>query len=63
MSVYAASAAGYDFEISSSADRDWRLCMWQLRRGNRRLLLWDKNGYTLEEAQWTASQLLAKYIP
>jgi hypothetical protein len=61
--VYTTSAAGYDFEISPAAELGWRLRMWQLRRGNRRILLWDKNGYTLEEAKWTAYQLLGKYIP
>ena len=61
--VYTASAAGYDFEISPTAEWSWRLRMWQLRRGNRRILLWDKNGYNLEEAKWTAYQLLGKYIP
>jgi hypothetical protein len=63
MPVYTASAAGYDFEISSTAAFGWRLRMWQLRRGNRRILFWDKSGYTLEEAEWTAYQLLGKYIP
>jgi hypothetical protein len=61
--VYTASAAGYDFVISPTAERSWRLRMWQLRRGNRRILFWDKHGYTPEEAKWTAHQLLAKYIP
>jgi hypothetical protein len=63
LTVYSASAAGYDFEISPSADQGWRLRMWQLRRGNRRVLFWDKAGYTLEQAQWTANQLLGKHIP
>jgi hypothetical protein len=63
LTVYTASAAGYDFEISPSAGQRWRLRMWQLRRGNRRVLFWDKDGYTLEAAQWTANQLLAKHIP
>jgi uncharacterized protein YegP (UPF0339 family) len=63
LTIYAGSAAGYDFEIMQSADRDWRLRMWQVRRANRRVLFWDKEGYTLEQAQWTANQLLAKYIP
>jgi hypothetical protein len=61
--VYTASAAGYDFEISPAGELRWHLRMWQLRRGNRRILFWDKSGYTLEEAQWTAFQLLGKYIP
>jgi hypothetical protein len=61
--VYTASAAGYDFEISPAVEPDWHLRMWQLRRGNRRILLWDKSGYTLEEAKWTAHQLLGTYIP
>jgi hypothetical protein len=61
--VYTTSAAGYDFEINSTAELGWRLRMWQLRRGNRRILLWDKSGYTLEEAKWTAHQLLGTYIP
>ena len=63
LTVYIASAAGYDFEISSTDSQSWRLRMWQLRRGNRRVLFWDKSGYTLEQGQWTANQLLAKYIP
>jgi hypothetical protein len=63
LTVYTASAAGYDFEISPTAEFGWRLRMWQLRRGNRRIAFWDKSGYTLEEAKWTAHQLLAKYIP
>jgi hypothetical protein len=63
LTIYTASAAGYEFEIRPSTDHGWRLCMWQLRRGNRRVLFWDKEGYTLEQAQWTANQLLAKYIP
>jgi hypothetical protein len=63
LAIYRASAAGYDFEIRASADQGWHLRMWQLRRGNRRLPFWDKEGYTLEEAQWVARQLLGKYIP
>jgi hypothetical protein len=61
--VYKASFAGYDFEICKSAAQGWRLQMWQLRRGNRRVPFWDKDGYTLEEAQWVALQLLGRHVP
>jgi hypothetical protein len=61
--VYTTHAAGYDLEISWTTELGWRLQMWQLRRGNRRIQFWDKTGYTLEEAKWTAFQLLGKYIP
>jgi hypothetical protein len=61
--VYTAHAAGYDFEIALTTELGGRLRMWQLRRGNRRILFWDKSGYTLEEGKWTAFQLCGKYIP
>jgi hypothetical protein len=61
--VYKTSAAGYDLEIALTCKLGWHLQMWQCRRGNRRILFWDKTGYTLEEAKWTAFQLLGKYVP
>ena len=53
----------YVFEISVTADQGYMLQMWQTRPEDWPLLIWENEGYTLNEAKGQAERLAAQRVP
>lgn len=58
--VYVAESGPYDLEIRISPGNGCRLRIWQIRREDSPLLLWDNDGYDLTFAQARAERLVRR---
>ena len=61
--VYVAECGPYDFEIRATSHRGYLLRMWQIRPEDSPLLFWEKDGYSLEEAEGRAARLAHRHVP
>jgi hypothetical protein len=63
LDVYVAECGPYDFEICTTPNMGYQLRMWQLQPGDSPLRLWERDGYSLQEAQARAECLAAQHVP
>ena len=61
--MYSASLGQYVFEISATTDNSFLLQMWQLRREDWPLVVWEIDGYSLDEAKERAERLADRHVP
>jgi hypothetical protein len=61
--LYFAECGPYSFEICRVADQGYALQMWQLRPEDWPLLVWEMDGYGLEEAKGRAERLTDQHVP
>jgi hypothetical protein len=61
--LYFAECGMYSFEISRTADQGYVLQMWQIRPEHCPLLVWEMDGYSLEEAKERAERLADQHVP
>ena len=60
--MYFAECGMYSFEISKTPDAGYALQMWQIRPEDWPLLLWEMDGYSLEEAKARAERLADHHV-
>lgn len=58
-----AACGPYRFEIGHTPDQGYVLQMWQLRPEDWPLLVWEMDGYGLEEAKGRAERLADQHVP
>jgi hypothetical protein len=61
--MYAASLGQYVFEISATTDNGFLLQMWQLRSEDWPLVVWEMDGFSLDEAKERAERLADQHVP
>ena len=61
--MYAAECGMYVFEISKTTDRGYVLEMWQTCPEDWPLLVWEMDGFSLEEAKARAERLADQHVP
>jgi hypothetical protein len=61
--VYVAECGPYDFEIRITRNMGYLVRMWQIRPEDSPLLVWEKDGYSLEEAKGRAERLADQHVP
>ena len=63
--MYAASLGQYVFEISKAPEpgMGYLLQMWQLRPEDWPLVVWEMDGYSLDEAKERAERLADRHVP
>jgi hypothetical protein len=63
LDVYAAECGPYDFEIRSTRNTGYLLRMYRVRSENSPLLVWERDGYGLEDAVERAERLADEHVP
>jgi hypothetical protein len=63
LDVYVAECGPYDFEIRTTPNMGYLLRMWQIRPEDSPLLFWERDGYSLAEAQVRAERLADHHVP
>ena len=63
LDVYVAECGPYDFEIRSTRNAGYRLRMYRVRSENSPLLVWERDGYGLEDAMERAERLADEHVP
>ena len=58
-----ASLGQYVFEISATTDTSFLLQVWQLRPEDWPLVVWEMDGYSLDEAKERAERLADQRVP
>ena len=61
--MHSASLGQYVFEISATTDNGFLLQMWQLRPEDWPLVVWEMDGYSLDEAKERAERLANQHVP
>lgn len=61
--MYFAELGLYTFEISNTPDQGYALEMWQTCSEDWPLLVWEMDGFSLQEAKGRAERLVAQHIP
>lgn len=61
--LHVAEAGLYVFEISPTHERGYLLQMWQTRPEDWPLLMWEMDGYSLDEAKARAERLANQHVP
>jgi hypothetical protein len=61
--MYFAECGPYSFEICHSPDQGYVLQMWQLRPEDWPLVVWEMDGFTLDETKGRAERLAAEHVP
>jgi hypothetical protein len=63
--VYAASLGQYVFEISKASEpgTGYLLQMWQTRPEDWPLVVWEMDGFSLDEAKERAERLADQHVP
>ena len=61
--MHSASLGQYVFEVSATADNGFLLQMWQLRCEDWPLVVWEMDGFSLEEAKEWAERLANQHVP
>jgi hypothetical protein len=62
--LYFAECGPYSFEISKMPDHTgYAPQMWQLRPEDWPLIVWEMDGYSLEEAKGPAERLAGQHVP
>ena len=60
--MYSASLGQYDFEISAATENSFLLQRWQLRPEDWPLVVWEMDGYSLDEAKECAERLADQHV-
>ena len=61
--MHSASLGQYGFEISATTDNGFLLQVWQLRPEDWPLVVWEMDGYSLDEAKERAERLADQRVP
>jgi hypothetical protein len=61
--LYFAECGPYSFEICHTADQGYVLQMWQLQREDWPLVVWEMDGFSLDEAKGRAERLANQHVP
>lgn len=61
--MHVTEAGMYVFEITATHDRGYLLQMWQTRPEDWPLLVWEMDGYGLNEAKGRAERLADQHVP
>ncbi|MBV9997680.1 MAG: hypothetical protein JO015_01070 [Verrucomicrobia bacterium] len=61
--LHVAECGMYVFEISRSTDQGYVLQMWQTRPEDWPLLVWEMDGFSLDEAKGRAERLADQHVP
>ena len=61
--LYVAGCGLYTFEICKTSEAGYLLQMWQLRPEDWPLVVWEMDGYSLEEAKERAERLADQHVP
>jgi hypothetical protein len=63
LDVYVAECGPYDFEIRSMRNTGYLLRMYRVRSEHSPLLVWERDGYGLEDAMERAERLADAHAP
>jgi hypothetical protein len=61
--MYFSELGLYTFEISHTVDQGYVLEVWQTRSEDWPLLVWEMDGFTLDEAKAKAERLADQHVP
>jgi hypothetical protein len=61
--MYVAECGVYVFEITASADDGHVLQAWQTRSEDWPLLVWEMDGYSIDDAKAQAERFAAEHVP
>lgn len=61
--MYFSELGLYTFEISHSPNEGYALQMWRTRSEDWPLLVWEMDGFRLEEAKERAERLADQHVP
>jgi hypothetical protein len=63
LDVYVSECGAYDFEIRSTRSDGYLLRMYRVRSENSPPLVWERDGYGLEDAVERAVRLADEHVP
>ena len=61
--LYYAECGRYTFEICRTSDEGHTLQMWEIRSEDGPMLVWEKDGFSLDEAKERAERLAGPHVP
>jgi hypothetical protein len=63
ISLFYTECGRYTFEVCRTSDAGHMLQMWQQRPEDCPLLVWETDGYSLDEAKERAERLAGPHVP
>jgi hypothetical protein len=63
LEAYVAECGPYDFEIRSTRNNGYLLRMYRVRSEDSPLLVWERDGFGLEDAVERAGRLADEHVP